>query len=159
MMLMPSWRVQMDIGIHCNHPVLLSIPLTSHIYRPSLHHRRRLTKRGEILTHRVHIGHHPIARRGNLHSVRGRRRLCFQSPSRTHGSQPAPFRCTTWCRLSRWHGRWQSTVTLRFTVDRNEQAPGQATNVSIGDVILDKGQVAEHVRRAEGDLEAAHEAS
>ena len=57
----------MDIGIHCNR--LLSIPLTSHIYRPSLHHRRRLTKRGEILTHRVHIGHHTAARHENLHSA------------------------------------------------------------------------------------------
>ncbi|TRM70037.1 P-loop containing nucleoside triphosphate hydrolase protein [Schizophyllum amplum] len=58
-------------------------------------------------------------------------------------------RCPTECRLSRSEGRWQCVVTLRFTVDKSGQALGQARNVTFGDIIYDKTQVEDRIRRAQ----------
>lgn len=58
-------------------------------------------------------------------------------------------RCPTECRLARADGRWRCSVALRFTVDENGQALGQARTVAFGDVIYDKVDVEDRLRRAQ----------
>ncbi|KAL1739056.1 P-loop containing nucleoside triphosphate hydrolase protein, partial [Schizophyllum fasciatum] len=58
-------------------------------------------------------------------------------------------RCPTECRLARADGRWKCYVALRFTVDENGQALGQARTVAFGDVIHDKADVEDRLRRAQ----------
>ena len=58
-------------------------------------------------------------------------------------------RCPTECRLMRSSGQWQCTVSLRLTVDANGLPLGQARTEKFGDVIFDKAQVEERIRRAQ----------
>ncbi|GJF00698.1 P-loop containing nucleoside triphosphate hydrolase protein [Phanerochaete sordida] len=58
-------------------------------------------------------------------------------------------RCPTECRLSSSDAPWQCIVSLRFTTDERGQALGQARNEQFGDVITDKSQVEERIRRAQ----------
>ena len=69
-------------------------------------------------------------------------------PSRTTLPDTLPS-CPTECRLARAEGRWKCSVALRFTVDENGQALGQARIVSFGDVIYDKAEVEDRLRRAQ----------
>jgi len=59
------------------------------------------------------------------------------------------FRCPTECRLSGSEQPWQCIVSLRFTTDANGQVLGQARNERFGDVIKDKSEVEERIRRAQ----------
>ncbi|KAH6910213.1 P-loop containing nucleoside triphosphate hydrolase protein [Coprinopsis sp. MPI-PUGE-AT-0042] len=58
-------------------------------------------------------------------------------------------RCPTECRLSHSSAPWQCEVSLRFITDANGQPLGQARNTTFGDVIRDKAQVEDRIRRAQ----------
>ncbi|PPR05458.1 hypothetical protein CVT24_008227 [Panaeolus cyanescens] len=58
-------------------------------------------------------------------------------------------RCPTECRLSHSNGPWQCVVSLRFTTDSRGQPLGQARNQPFGDIIYDKSNVEERIRRAQ----------
>ncbi|KDR69881.1 hypothetical protein GALMADRAFT_128490 [Galerina marginata CBS 339.88] len=58
-------------------------------------------------------------------------------------------RCPTECRLSRSKGQWQCVVSLRFITDAQGQTLGQARNQVFGDVIYDKTEVEDRIRRAQ----------
>jgi hypothetical protein len=57
--------------------------------------------------------------------------------------------CPTECRLSSSEDVWQCTVSLRFTTDPRGQALGQVRNEPFGDIIYDKSEVEERIRRAQ----------
>ncbi|KAJ7900734.1 P-loop containing nucleoside triphosphate hydrolase protein [Mycena olivaceomarginata] len=58
-------------------------------------------------------------------------------------------RCPTECRLSRADTPWQCVVELRFITDKNGQPLGPPRNERFGDVILDKSEVEDRIRRAQ----------
>ncbi|KAI0343435.1 hypothetical protein BDW22DRAFT_1170105 [Trametopsis cervina] len=58
-------------------------------------------------------------------------------------------RCPTECRLSSSNGAWKCVVSLSFTTDKHGQPLGQARNEIFGDVIFDKSQVEDRLRRAQ----------
>ncbi|KAJ3503458.1 hypothetical protein NLJ89_g8422 [Agrocybe chaxingu] len=58
-------------------------------------------------------------------------------------------RCPIECRLSHSNTQWHCTVSLRFTTGHDGQALGQARNQVFGDIIYDKSQVEDRIRRAQ----------
>ncbi|KAH9474809.1 Interferon-induced GTP-binding protein Mx [Psilocybe cubensis] len=58
-------------------------------------------------------------------------------------------RCPTECHLTRTDEKWQCVVSLRLTTDVNGNPLGQAKNVRFGDVIYDKSEVEDRIRRAQ----------
>ncbi|KAI0692158.1 P-loop containing nucleoside triphosphate hydrolase protein [Cytidiella melzeri] len=58
-------------------------------------------------------------------------------------------RCPTECRLSSSDEEWRCLVSLRFTTDSQGKPLGQARNESFGEVIFDKSQVEDRIRRAQ----------
>ncbi|CAA7260361.1 unnamed protein product [Cyclocybe aegerita] len=58
-------------------------------------------------------------------------------------------RCPTECRLSKSTSPWQCTVSLRFTTDDSGQNLGQARNEVFGNIIHNKSEVEERIRRAQ----------
>jgi hypothetical protein len=61
----------------------------------------------------------------------------------------AHCRCPTECRLSYSEDKWKCLVSLRFTTDAKGQPLGQARNEPFGDVIYDKTEVEDRIRRAQ----------
>lgn len=58
--------------------------------------------------------------------------------------------CPTECRLSRKNGPWQCVVFLRFMVNPATGQPvGQARNIPFGEIIYDKSEVEDRIRRAQ----------
>ncbi|KAJ3503460.1 hypothetical protein NLJ89_g8421 [Agrocybe chaxingu] len=58
-------------------------------------------------------------------------------------------RCPTECRLSKSTSPWQCIVSLRFTTDASGQNLGQARNEVFGNIIHNKSEVEERIRRAQ----------
>ncbi|KAK0184517.1 P-loop containing nucleoside triphosphate hydrolase protein [Armillaria mellea] len=58
-------------------------------------------------------------------------------------------RCPTECRLANSTGTWKCIVSLRFIKDAKGQLLGMARNEQFGEVIYDKGEVEERIRRAQ----------
>jgi hypothetical protein len=59
------------------------------------------------------------------------------------------IRCPTECRLARSDSPWQCIVSLHWIVDHSGQPLGEAHNDRFGDIIYDKGEVEERIRRAQ----------
>ncbi len=57
--------------------------------------------------------------------------------------------CPTECRLAHSTDSWKCTVSLRFIKDPNGQLLGTARNEQFGDIIYDKEDVEERLRRAQ----------
>ena len=60
-----------------------------------------------------------------------------------------PSRCPTECRLSKSDGEWKCTVSLRIITDSSGQPLGQAHNEMFGDIITDRSEVEDRIRRAQ----------
>ncbi|KAH9925885.1 P-loop containing nucleoside triphosphate hydrolase protein [Epithele typhae] len=58
-------------------------------------------------------------------------------------------RCPTECRLANSTEPWKCTVSLHFITDSDGQALGHPRNDQFGDVVYDKGQVEDRIRRAQ----------
>lgn len=58
-------------------------------------------------------------------------------------------RCPLECRLSRSDDPWQCIVSLRFITDADGQPLGQARNEQFGDIIYDKDEIEDRIRRAQ----------
>ncbi|KAJ7215356.1 P-loop containing nucleoside triphosphate hydrolase protein [Mycena pura] len=58
-------------------------------------------------------------------------------------------RCPTECRLSRTDTPWQCVVELRVITDKNGRPLGPPRNEQFGDVIFDKSEVEDRIRRAQ----------
>ncbi|KAH9474808.1 Interferon-induced GTP-binding protein Mx2 [Psilocybe cubensis] len=58
-------------------------------------------------------------------------------------------RCPTECHLTRTDAPWQCIVSLRITTDSNGKPLGQVRNEQFGDIIYDKSQVEDRIRRAQ----------
>ncbi|KIM36796.1 hypothetical protein M413DRAFT_13760 [Hebeloma cylindrosporum] len=58
-------------------------------------------------------------------------------------------RCPMECRLSRSAEPWQCIVSLRFSHDQKRQALDQVTNPQFGEIIYDRTEVEERIRRAQ----------
>lgn len=58
-------------------------------------------------------------------------------------------RCPTECRLASSTETWKSIISLRFIKDANGQLLGTARNEQFGEVIHDKAEVEERIRRAQ----------
>ncbi|PCH35504.1 hypothetical protein WOLCODRAFT_145834 [Wolfiporia cocos MD-104 SS10] len=58
-------------------------------------------------------------------------------------------RCPTECRLSYSAEPWRCRVSLRFTTDADGQPLGQARNEQFGELIFNKAEVEERIRRAQ----------
>ncbi|KAK0229833.1 P-loop containing nucleoside triphosphate hydrolase protein [Armillaria nabsnona] len=58
-------------------------------------------------------------------------------------------RCPTECRLANSIGTWKCIVSLRFIKDAKGQLLGMARNEQFGEVIYDKAEVEERLRRAQ----------
>ncbi len=59
------------------------------------------------------------------------------------------YRCPTECRLANSTGTWKCIVSLRFIKDAKGQLLGMARNEQFGEVIYDKAEVEERLRRAQ----------
>ena len=59
------------------------------------------------------------------------------------------LRCPTECRLARSDSPWKCIVSLRRITGPDGQPLGQARNDQFGDVIKDKGEVEDRIRRAQ----------
>jgi hypothetical protein len=57
--------------------------------------------------------------------------------------------CPLECRLSRSDKPWQCIVSLRFITDADGQPLGQARNEQFGDIIFDKDDIEDRIRRAQ----------
>ncbi|KAI0343433.1 hypothetical protein BDW22DRAFT_1355868 [Trametopsis cervina] len=58
-------------------------------------------------------------------------------------------RCPTECRLSSSNEEWECVVSLRFTTDMQGKPLGQPRNEPFGNIIVDKSEVEERLRRAQ----------
>ena len=62
------------------------------------------------------------------------------------------------CLLTQTSGQWQCVVSLRITADSEGKPLGQARNEQFGDVIYNKAEVEERIRRAQRAILNPHKA-